>query len=399
MIDLATLRVLAWQNPALDPCSTCAQTSNHRCRTAGGAVTVPHKPRMDAAKGWVARQSEVDELQRGIDQRDAAITGLTDGLRDVTVERDRLTRDVDDAGITIRALLEGVNDRDASIAAVTLQRDNLRAEFEAYKASHPDVPVPPVQRTLFGACPEKPGGTTLVAQARVIEKWGKGAAIRQFLSGITQVAPRHAGAGIVHVSWKEFSKANLTPAKVEAACANLLAGDCVEVIHESDNDGLTGQALADRIALKSLFYDVVKTVRPDLLVVNTLTGWALDPKSGTDLSPWGRVKADVLGVDCDGIRPTKLPYTNYEDETKGALKFIATYADSGYRWFSVPEFGCPRIPAADPDGSIRAAWHDHYAALWSGTGKCLAVTLYEYDSSPNYSLTLTAELTGWHTHI
>src|SRR5690606_32727525 len=135
-------------------------------------------------------------------------------------------------------------------------------------------------------------------------------------------------------------------------------GHVLEIWHESDkkvNDGL--YSFQDIVAAKNRFYDVVKQENPKVLVANTVTGWLTDPKSKGDVDRWGQVKADIFGIDCDGVRPTKLPYTNYEDETARALKFIEDFDDMGYKWFAVPEYGCPRIIADDPDGVERAKYH------------------------------------------
>jgi hypothetical protein len=119
----------------------------------------------------------------------------------------------------------------------------------------------------------------------------------------------------------------------------------------------------------------------------------VESNSGKDWRRWGEVKADIFGIDCDGVRPTRLPYTNYESETETALLFLEEFAHNGYKWFAVPEFGCPRIPSADPDGSIRAGWHEFYNNLWAKTGKCRFVTLYEYNLlSDYYNLTTPAEI-------
>lgn len=383
-------------------CSLCAQPPSKPCKDAG-EVVAPHAERLAEADVWFAgydfavREGGLKtQLTNALHDLDVAVDQvgtLTDDVRDAM----RRANIAEDNAANLAEQLKTARIGAALVPGLQQQVADLLAKIAKLENPDPD-PEPPTQRMFFGACPDKTGSSNkgLADAKRVTDKWGKGAAVRQYFGGIGDVAPRDPNAGIVHASWKEFNKANLTAAKVKAAVANLLPSDVVEVGHESDNDGLTGTTQAARVDIKNTFYDVVKQVRPDLLVANTVTGWALDPKSSTDMSVWvGAVKADVLGADCDGIRPTKLPYTNYEDETRTAVALIAKYAAMGYRWFSLPEFGCPRIPAADPDGDLRAAYHDHYARLWTETGKCLYVCLYEYDSSPNYSLTTHAEISGW----
>jgi len=274
-----------------------------------------------------------------------------------------------------------------------LQTEVERLEAKVAELEEGGGPEPTGLRTVYGGCPAK-GGESLAAQTTVVTKYGKGAAVRQFF-GSTTVAPRNPDVSLVHGSWKP-SLTQITETWVTTITKNLKDGDVVEVWHESDKKVTDGAyTYDDLLARKNKFYDTVKKVRPGLLVCNTVTGWLMDPKSGKDPSRWGAVQADILGIDCDGIRPTKLPYTNYEDETKAAQAFITKYAASGYRCFSVPEFGCPRIPDADPSGVERAKYHEHYAKLWMSTGACLYVTLYEYNSSPNYSLEMPAEKDQW----
>lgn len=280
------------------------------------------------------------------------------------------------------------------LATTTRELETARTRIAELEAQ-----TEPKQRTLFGACPEKPGGESLAAALRVVEKWGDGAAVRQFKGALT---PPSADSrfGLVHTSYKPQIAdviAGRLDNQIRAVAEATPAGHVLEVWHEADKKVTDGVAsYADLVAAKNRFYDVVKSVRPDVLVANTVTGWLTDPKSKGDVDRWGAVRADVFGIDCDGVRPTRLPYTNYEDETATALAFIDRH---GYDWFAVPEFGCPRIPDADPDGTTRADYHQHYADLWSQTDRCLFVCLYEYDSSPNYSLTTPAEINQWRSLI
>lgn len=386
----AELDYLAWHTR---PCryTTCRQPVGRRCLSTSGKRVPPHAVRVWDTRVYLEGQ---ESRQPDLDAQ-AELTRQAEESRDLAQRRvGELATEVE--GLTQNNVRLGFELRDLRIE---IDAGKAREALQETRwAEHMATEHPAESRTLFGACPEKPGGTSLAAAQGVVDKWGKGAAVRQFLGGVGTVAQRPVDAGIVHISWKEFNQSRITEASVTRACANLLAGDCVEVIHESDNDGLTGADLTKRIALKSYFYDTVKAVRPDLLVVNTVTGWLMDPKSGKDPSPWGQVKADVLGIDCDGIRPTKLPYTNYEDETTAALAFVEKYKANGYRYVAVPEFGCPRIPALDPDGKIRAEYHAHYADLWTSSG-FLYVTLYEYDSSPHYSLTTPAEIDQWRSLV
>lgn len=388
MRTLAEQRTAAWREHSCRDADApwCRQQAGRRCINEDGERIPPHPARLALAQeyddgfttGAASRQPEID-------QGDALLAAANDSLRTITAERNTLRADLQRTNAEVTGLTD-------QIRVLTRDLEATRSEFAAHMRTHEEPE--PTSRTLFGACPEKPGNAGLPGQTQVVNKWGKGAAARVFLG--TDVAQRHPDVGLLHASWKP-TLAQITDAWVKQVTANLKPGDCVEVWHELDKkitDGVLTQA--DGEARKNKFFEVVARVRPDLLVVDTRTGWSLDPKSGKNPRAI-KVRAHVLGVDCDGVRPTKLPYTNYDGETTTALAMIAE--DNDYEWFAVPEFGCPRIPAEDPDGTKRATYHDVYAAKWKATGKCLFVTLYEYDSSPNYSLTTPAELAGFKKHV
>lgn len=308
------------------------------------------------------------------------------------------SHDQEDAGkvTAYQALITENAELQKTINTVATQRDALQKKYDEHMATHPTDPTP-TRKMKVGGCPESPGGTSLAAQSGVVTKYGKGVAVRQFFSTFGAAVPRNPDAGLLHASFKDYNMANITEAKLKSTFANLKEGDVVELGHESDNDGLTGTALQARIDLKNKFFDTTRKVRPDLLICHTFTGWLFEPKSGkiNEVNMWlSKVKADIIGLDCDGIRPANLPYTDYKAEFAAALPMLDKYASMGYKWISIPEFGCPRIPSQDPEGEIRAAYHDSYFTLWSNSGKVLYVTMYEYNSSPNYSLEMPAEIDG-----
>jgi hypothetical protein len=256
------------------------------------------------------------------------------------------------------------------------------------------TPTPPTVRTFFGACPMKPGDSSGIA---VLNRWESGAAARVFRNsfGTPPTDPRF---GTVHTSFKPSIAAvssGSLDATITATAKATPAGHSLEIWHESDHQIRLGTFTFAQIReAKNRFYRLVKAANPSVMVVNTVTGWFMDPKSGYDTSPWGTVNGDVLGIDCDGVRPTKLPYTSYAEETTAALAFIDRWANAGYRYFSVPEFGCPRV-SADSSGAARAEWMAHYAELWRSSGRCLYACAFEFDSSPNYSLATAAEMSTW----
>jgi hypothetical protein len=252
-------------------------------------------------------------------------------------------------------------------------------------------------QTLFGACAMK-GSTS----DSIVTRWGQGAAGRIFRSATFDNPTTNPGFGIVHTSYKPTPAAvnsGSLDAAITATAKATPAGHVLEIWHEADRQVALGTyTFAEIRDAKNRFFRLVEAANPQVLVANTFTGWRWDYKSKYDTAPWGTVNGHILGIDFDGVRPTALPYTNYDDETNGALTFIDRYAAAGYRWFSAPEFGCPRV-SSDPDGIERAKYIRKYADLWKATGRCLYVCAYEFDSSPGYSLTKPAEFNAWKSYI
>lgn len=327
-------------------------------------------------------EDQLGPLRERLVVADASVLQAREALRQAEEELDRLEGDV--------------ATRDEQIAALRARV----AELEARECPEPDPePEPGPVRTLFGACPSYPGGQSLDAARRVAGKWGAGVAVRQF-KGALAAPSTHQDFALVHTSFKPdirgLARGDFDEQVRQVARATP-TGHVLEAWHESDkkvNDGAYPYDVA--VAAKNRFYDLVKAENPDVLVANTITGWQAEPKAPhfADLDRWGQVKADILGLDLDGIVPTKLPYPNFEDEVPVALAFLERHADRGYRHYAVPEFGAPRIDSVDRDGAARARWLEHYAQLFTETG-ALYVCLYEYDSTPGYALTTAAEVDAW----
>lgn len=236
--------------------------------------------------------------------------------------------------------------------------------------------------TLFGACPSKPGGVSLAAAQKVPTKWGGRPSLRQFLGGWSNIAYRPSSVSIAHWSWNTLT--GMTQDTVKAALVNVLDGDVVEVIHEGDNKVRSKKSitLPNLIKGKNQFYDYVKAVRPNVLVANTLTGGILSNYTADAVAePYGAIKADVLGVDCDGVHDKEPPLAiPYEDEIAEALAFAKKF---GYPYVAAPEFGTSR-PSWD-DGTQRAAWFKKYDQQFADAG-FLYVCVYDYDSTPGNEL-------------
>jgi hypothetical protein len=185
------------------------------------------------------------------------------------------------------------------------------------------------------------------------------------------------------------------------------AGDYAEVWHEADvkfnNGSLTAAQCQQVKDMKNWFYDAIQSVRPDLQVPLTFGAWIFDDRSskypGTAGDPaeseyWSDVKADVIGIDCDGYAST----TNYPDFTSCIKNVKAYIAKHGFGGWSVPEFIHPRL-ASDPSGNGRAGF-----LTTNGTkmrdGGAAYVTLFDYDYRPNQEvLAGTPEFAAWKAFI
>lgn len=310
---------------------------------------------------------------------------------DAVEENERLRGRIAELDLVVADLRSVVEGRDRLI-------EHLKARVAELEAGQEEPPPPPPVTTVFGA---DAASTSLSAQARVIEKWGSYISMRQFFTGFEQVAPRDPRVGVLHCSWKPTSVDAITETAVRAACANLRPGDVVEVWHELDRKVRVGTRTlsgvlithAVGLAMKNRFYDVVKAVRPDLLVANTLTGWEADPNNSTtkgNIDKWAEVKADILGLDCDGIHG--FPYPNYDGEIATAKAFLAKFP--AYNGWCVPEFGTSRNATNDASGTERAKWAAGYAAKFEAAG-ARYVCLYEYESTPGNAFSTSAELAAW----
>lgn len=331
-----------------------------------------------------AAQADADQWHAKADAADADAAQARSELATATADRDDARNTAEAFALQVQTLTADLADRDAQIAALKAQIDSQ--------------PVPtPDPATRYGACPAA-GGSGLAAAQAVIDKWGPGAAIRQFFPGGFTANPNHPdGASLVHTSYKPdlaAVNAGTLDAAITALAKATPAGDILEIWHEADLKVRKGTLDKTAVvAAKNRFYDLVKAANPHVLVATTYTGWLFEPKSGLDPQDWSGVRADLLGVDLDGISVTAPPYPDWSDE----IPAVKTCADQwGYAGWCVPELGAPRAGTGDTDGAIRAAWATACAKACDGA---LYVAWFEYPTSPNYELTTTAEIAAWKTLI
>jgi hypothetical protein len=265
--------------------------------------------------------------------------------------------------------------------------------------------TPTITGTYIGACPANPGGESSSAAQTVISKWGTGAAIIQFFgSDITKGPYRPAGASVVHSSYKPSIASVLNGSlddEIRALIQRTPAGDIIEFYHEPDNDGLSASGIADMIAAKNRLYEIKQQIKPSVLVAATMTGgFFANYTSESKRVPWYGLKADLVGLDADGVHDTTGPtyYMTYADEIAGVKAFM-THGTTWKGW-TVPEHGTSRQPW-DTTGDARANWFTAQLKLFKDNG-AYAVMLYDYNTSAhntstNYNQVLagTPEFTVW----
>lgn len=283
----------------------------------------------------------------------------------------------------------------------------------------PPPPPPPTVATRLGACPAN--GQNV---ASVITKYGTGAAIRAFNSGALGGAQaRPAGCSVMHASWKPALGSTISDASIIASFVNLRDGDMVEVQHESDvkyrKDAKAGLAsalpdLQARLKLKNDFHDSVVRLRtagsiPDVLTVNTWAGWAVDSGAGSPdrMNPVIHCKADVLGVDMDGIITTSDAYYDFAGRQLAETR-IALFSE-GFSYpggWTVPEYCMPLYQQTDPTAVKRIAWFEEdvpqvIAGLpASGSlpklGAPRMIAFFDFDNlEPDEGLHLANEIAAW----
>lgn len=264
-----------------------------------------------------------------------------------------------------------------------------------------------IGRAFIGCCPVYPGGTGISNLQTIVDRFGTGAAARQFYSGL-QVPPRPAGLSIVHSSFKPDPDLVISGAldgAIETMAAGVPAGDLVEVWHESDLKERAGTFTFSQLSgCKNRFYDRVKIVNQAALVGNTLTSWQFDDNNDSwDRHRWLRdVKADVLGVDVDGVHSSQLPYPDYMDDLERTKAIFDVYHNVGgmYRYVAIPELGTKIIsPTVDPTGAYRRAWADNILAQYAAQLPLLYVAWYDFLVGTTDDRLVGDDIAWWANHV
>ena len=266
------------------------------------------------------------------------------------------------------------------------------------------VTAPDPVDTRFGASP-----FNNAAGPSVVTKWGAGASVRIFAQDIA--APTHpVGASTVHTSFALLNygvsrdqalrdvSAGRYDAQIAAAAEGTPAGDSIELVHEADKKITDGHTTWEVVlAAKNHFYDVAKAVNPDVLITNTVTAWTAEPTSGRDFERWGQIRADIIGIDCDGLNPATGDYPSYEAEVDAAVDFVESHSSAGYRYWAVPEFTAAR-QVSDTYGTKRAAWITDMAQEFRSNG-ALYVDYFDYNNTSGEALELPSEIAAWKAFV
>lgn len=202
-MEPAEKRLLAWQGP-FEPCTTCGRGQNRRCISSSGTQVWPHKPRMDQVAGWLARQAEIDGLNRNLGDVDRQ---LEDALSEAAGHREhaRVAEEARDIAQRRVAELEGsLRAALANWADVTGELGELAAEYAEHMTTH--------QRTLFGA---GGGNKDRTKDGIDIDRWygGQGDVDK----AITRAKANHAAGIRTWLSFKlPFSWAEMAAGKGDA---------------------------------------------------------------------------------------------------------------------------------------------------------------------------------------
>lgn len=259
----------------------------------------------------------------------------------------------------------------------------------------PVTPPPTTKRPYFGACPADgaPGG---VAGAQsVLTKWGSHAAVRQFFGDFTSMPSVIPGCPIVHSSYRPdavgeaqpFTDAQIAAGAADNAISAVIQATpnnwVLEIKHESDNDGLTGQAWTDRINAKNRPYILKQSIKPGVLICHTHTGgmWASYGNDTTRDLNMATAKGDLIGLDADGVHDSVGPKydTDYADEVANVKRYLAKFKANGFQGWSVPEHGTSRQPW-DTTGTPRAEFFSRNTQYFVDNG-AMYVCLFDFNTS------------------
>lgn len=206
-----------------------------------------------------------------------------------------------------------IRQRDAEIAALTVERDALRAELDAL--------TPEPRKPLVGFSSASSRTEILDAKRAV---YGPAGIVRRFSSNLPSAALLPEDGTPVALSYKDPDPVALE-ATLRAARDRGISGFWT-YHHEPEDNFTTAVAQAEYRATWNRLLDAAEANVPDatLKPMVILMAWSLNPESGRDWRAWDPREDLPIGFDC--YKPANVPY-------------VLEWARETGRDFAIPETG------------------------------------------------------------
>ncbi len=326
-----------------------------------------------------------EQLLAVLDSHD---TSLADARADLDITTAALADEQRKHGITHAALVtarEGLALQADTIGMLSAEVTRLKARIAALEPA-----VPARRRPLLGgSSPGPETGMSTAAVQRVIDRWGKGAAVRAFSPSGWTPAPAVADCGRLLASWKPDLTRPIDEQACLAALASAPAGSKVCVWHEPDVKIRQGNASASGMRDRQHeFARIVRAHRPDLDIMGVLSGFTFNPAKNFRVEDYlDPADFDVLAVDLDG----GAGYVDYRSRVARMLEWMAS---AGMTRWTVAEFGTETTTDFGP--AERAAWLvEQTTALLELDNPPEEICLFEARSMPAYILSDGVERDTW----
>lgn len=302
----------------------------------------------------------------------------------------RTERDIATAALADEQRKHGITQDNLDAAQQVI--GELATEIDALKARIAALEPAPARRRplLGGSSPGPETGMSNAAVQRVIDRWGKGVAVRSFSPSGWTPAPNVADCGRLLASWKPDLTRPIDEQACLAALASAPAGSKVCVWHEPDvkirQGGADARGMRDR---QREFARIVRTHRPDLDIMGVLSAYTFHPQRGFKVADYlDLADFDVLAVDLDGS-------TGYLDYAGGRVPQLLDWlASVGRTRWTVAEYGTETTTGFGP--AERAAWlEEQTRALLALDNPPEEICLFEAKSMPAYILSDGVERDTW----
>lgn len=346
---------------------------------------------------FMSIHEEAEAARRAV--YDGALAGLNGEVEALRSELAKAVSDYTAATETIAVRDAMVLDLQENVFALTAQVGDLAIQIVTLNARIAELeaqtPEPPKPKTTVGASALLAPGQAAMSAASVksvTDRWGAGTAVRLFSASGWTVAPALGDAGVLQLSWKPDLSKPIDHAAALAALVNVPAGSKVCVWHEPDVKVRKGDPVAPMLARSREFAALIRSERPDLVLMGVLSAWTFDPSQRFNAADYiDPATFDVLGIDLDGL----FGYKDYLPCVANAQTWMRKV---GVERWTIAEFGT-KINA-NFTRAQRAAWlkeqSDAILALeWAPEEICL----FEATVYPEYTLETEAELQAWENAI